>query len=51
MVTKSPYVKYIMVKKYSMRLITITTWQSFSKAPKEVLESFDMVIGDEALLI
>ena len=30
--------------------ITITTWQSFSKAPKEVLESFDMVIGDEAHL-
>ena len=30
--------------------ITITTWQSFSKAPKETLESFDMVIGDEAHL-
>ena len=30
--------------------ITVTTWQSFSKAPKEVLESFDMVIGDEAHL-
>ena len=30
--------------------IIVTTWQSFSKAPKEVLESFDMVIGDEAHL-
>ena len=30
--------------------ITITTWQSFAKAPKEILESFDMVIGDEAHL-
>lgn len=30
--------------------ITITTWQSFSKAPKEVLQRFDVVIGDEAHL-
>tara|TARA_B100002019_G_scaffold251400_1_gene231762 strand:- start:2492 stop:3904 length:1413 start_codon:yes stop_codon:yes gene_type:complete len=30
--------------------ITVTTWQSFSKAPKNVLESFDVVIGDEAHL-
>ena len=30
--------------------ITITTWQSFSKAPKKTLESFDMVVGDEAHL-
>jgi len=30
--------------------ITITTWQSFSKAPKDVLQSFDVVIGDEAHL-
>ena len=30
--------------------ITITTWQSFSKAPKDVLESFEVVIGDEAHL-
>ena len=30
--------------------ITVTTWQSFAKAPKEVLESFDMVVGDEAHL-
>ena len=30
--------------------ITITTWQSFSKAPKEVMQSFDMVVGDEAHL-
>jgi len=30
--------------------ITITTWQSFSKAPKEVLESFEVVVGDEAHL-
>ena len=30
--------------------ITVTTWQSFAKAPKEVLESFDVVIGDEAHL-
>ena len=30
--------------------ITITTWQSFSKAPKNVLESFDVVVGDEAHL-
>jgi len=30
--------------------ITVTTWQSFAKAPKEVLGSFDVVIGDEAHL-
>ena len=30
--------------------ITITTWQSFSKAPKEVMQTFDMVVGDEAHL-
>lgn len=30
--------------------ITITTWQSFSKAPKEILQGFDVVIGDEAHL-
>lgn len=30
--------------------ITVTTWQSFAKAPKEVLQSFDVVIGDEAHL-
>ncbi len=30
--------------------ITISTWQSFSKAPKEVMQSFDVVIGDEAHL-
>ena len=30
--------------------ITITTWQSFSKAPKDVLESFEVVVGDEAHL-
>lgn len=30
--------------------ITITTWQSFSKAPKEVMQSFDVVVGDEAHL-
>jgi superfamily II DNA or RNA helicase len=30
--------------------ITITTWQSFAKAPKETLQSFDVVIGDEAHL-
>jgi len=30
--------------------ITISTWQSFSKAPKEILQGFDVVIGDEAHL-
>lgn len=30
--------------------ITVTTWQSFSKAPKEVVQGFDVVIGDEAHL-
>ena len=30
--------------------ITITTWQSFSKAPKNVMEKFEVVFGDEALL-
>ena len=30
--------------------ITITTWQSFSKAPKDVMQSFDVVFGDEAHL-
>lgn len=30
--------------------ITISTWQSFAKAPKEVVQGFDVVIGDEAHL-
>jgi len=30
--------------------ITITTWQSFAKAPKDVMQAFDVVIGDEAHL-
>jgi len=30
--------------------ITVTTWQSFAKAPKEILQSFDVVVGDEAHL-
>ena len=30
--------------------ITITTWQSLSKAPIDVLQSFDVVVGDEAHL-
>ena len=30
--------------------ITITTWQSFAKAPKEVMQTFDVVVGDEAHL-
>ena len=30
--------------------ITITTWQSLSRAPKKTIESFDMVVGDEAHL-
>ena len=30
--------------------ITISTWQSFAKAPKEVLQGFDVVMGDEAHL-
>ena len=30
--------------------ITITTWQSFAKAPKDVMQSFDVVVGDEAHL-
>ena len=30
--------------------ITVTTWQSFSKAPKDVMESFEVVFGDEAHL-
>ena len=30
--------------------ITITTWQSFSKAPKDVMEKFEVVVGDEAHL-
>jgi superfamily II DNA or RNA helicase len=30
--------------------ITVTTWQSFAKAPKDVMQSFDVVIGDEAHL-
>ena len=30
--------------------ITISTWQSFAKAPKEVIQGFDVVIGDEAHL-
>ncbi len=30
--------------------ITVSTWQSFSKAPKETMQSFEMVVGDEAHL-
>ena len=30
--------------------ITVTTWQSFSKAPKNVMQSFEVVVGDEAHL-
>ena len=30
--------------------ITITTWQSFAKAPKDVMQSFDVVVGDGAHL-
>ena len=30
--------------------ITVSTWQSFAKAPKEVLQGFEVVIGDEAHL-
>ena len=30
--------------------ITISTWQSFSKAPKDVMQSFEVVFGDEAHL-
>jgi superfamily II DNA or RNA helicase len=30
--------------------ITITTWQSLSRAPKDVIQSFDLVVGDEAHL-
>lgn len=30
--------------------ITISTWQSFAKAPKEVIQGFDVVVGDEAHL-
>ena len=30
--------------------VTITTWQSLSKAPTDVLLSFDVVVGDEAHL-
>ncbi len=30
--------------------ITVTTWQSISRAPLDVLQSFDVVVGDEAHL-
>jgi len=30
--------------------ITISTWQSFSKAPKDVMQLFEVVFGDEAHL-
>ena len=39
-----------MDNQYSMHLVTITTWQSLSKAPTDVLLSFDVVVGDEAHL-
>lgn len=35
-------------QKYFESDITITTWQTFSKAPKDVMQSYDVVIGDEA---
>ena len=34
--------------KYSDKPVTITTWQSIYKLPKEWFEQFDFVIGDEA---
>lgn len=36
--------------KGSTKPITITTWQSIYKLPKEFFDSFDVVIGDEAHL-
>ena len=36
--------------KYTDRPITISTWQSIYKLPKEYFERFDVVIGDEAHL-
>ena len=42
------FVKFIRVKLIFDSNITITTWQSFAKDPKDVMESFDVVIGDEA---
>lgn len=36
--------------KGSRKPITITTWQSIYKLPKEYFDSFDLVIGDEAHL-
>ena len=36
--------------KGSRKPITITTWQSIYKLPKEFFDSFDVVIGDEAHL-
>ncbi len=36
--------------KVSKRPITITTWQSVYKMPKEFFDQFDLVIGDEAHL-
>ena len=36
--------------KVTKRPITITTWQSIYKLPKEFFSSFDVVIGDEAHL-
>ena len=36
--------------KQTDKLITISTWQSIYKLPKEYFEQFDLVIGDEAHL-
>lgn len=47
---KEPICKIYHGQKVFDAPITITTWQSFSKAPKKTLESFDMVVGDEAHL-
>ena len=47
---KEPICKIYHGQKVFDAPITITTWQSFSKAPKKTLETFDMVVGDEAHL-
>ena len=44
------FVKFIVVNLCSLQMSRLQLCRVFSKAPKEVIQSFDMVVGDEAHL-
>jgi len=45
-----PICKIYSGQEYFDANVTISTWQSFSKAPKEWMNQYDVVVGDEAHL-